>query len=59
MPELHRRIAVQPPSTTTTYHDLFKLESPQNRAQVATDWLLGAFFRPAVAQIRGAVTDQE
>ncbi|CAA9433148.1 MAG: NADH dehydrogenase, partial [uncultured Rubrobacteraceae bacterium] len=27
---------------------LFKLESPQNRAQVAADWLLGVFFRPAV-----------
>jgi hypothetical protein len=26
---------------------------------VAADWLLGAFFRPAVAQIRDAVTDQE
>jgi NADH:quinone reductase (non-electrogenic) len=38
---------------------LLKLESPQNRAQVAADWLLGAFFRPAVAQIRGAVTEQE
>ena len=31
---------------------LFKLESPQNRAQVAADWLLGVFFRPAVTQIR-------
>jgi hypothetical protein len=30
---------------------LFKLESPQNRAQVAADWLLSIFFRPAVTQI--------
>ena len=37
---------------------LFKLESPQNRAQVAADWLVGAFFRPAVAQIRDAVQEE-
>jgi NADH:ubiquinone reductase (H+-translocating) len=34
---------------------LFKLESPQSRAQVAADWLVGAFFRPAVTQIRDLV----
>jgi len=38
---------------------LFKLESPQNRAQVASDWLLGAFFRPSVTQIRDAVLREE
>jgi NADH dehydrogenase len=37
---------------------LFKLESPQNRAQVAVDWLLGIFFRPAVTQIRGLVEEE-
>jgi NADH dehydrogenase len=36
---------------------LFKLESPQNRAQVAADWLLGVFFRPAVTQIRDLIDD--
>ena len=34
---------------------LFKLESPQNRVQVAADWLVGAFFRPAVTQIRDLI----
>jgi NADH dehydrogenase len=37
---------------------LFKLESPQNRAQVATDWLLGVFFRPAVTQIRDLIEEE-
>ena len=31
---------------------LSKLESPQNRAQVAADWILGLLFRPAATQIR-------
>ncbi len=38
---------------------LFKLESPQNRAQVAADWLLGVFFRPAVTQIRDLIEEGE
>ncbi|MDP8951131.1 MAG: NAD(P)/FAD-dependent oxidoreductase [Actinomycetota bacterium] len=37
---------------------LFKLESPQNRAQVAADWLVGAFFRPAVTQIRDLIIEK-
>ncbi len=37
---------------------LTKLESPQNRAQVAADWLLRVFFRPAVSQVRGAVREE-
>jgi len=37
---------------------LFKLESPQNRAQVAADWLLSVFFRPAVTQIRDLVDEE-
>jgi NADH:ubiquinone reductase (H+-translocating) len=36
---------------------LFKLESPQNRAQVAADWLLSIFFRPAVTQIRDLIEE--
>ena len=31
---------------------LSKLESPQNRARVATDWILGLLFRPAATEIR-------
>jgi NADH:ubiquinone reductase (H+-translocating) len=31
---------------------LSKLESPQNRARVAGDWILGLLFRPAATQIR-------
>jgi len=31
---------------------LSKLESPQNRARVAADWILGLFFRPVVTEIR-------
>ncbi len=31
---------------------LYKLESPRGKAQVATDWILGLFFRPAAAEIR-------
>jgi NADH dehydrogenase len=38
---------------------LFKLESPQNRAQVAADWLLSIFFRPAVTQIRDLIEEGE
>jgi NADH:ubiquinone reductase (H+-translocating) len=31
---------------------LSKLESPQNRARVAADWMLGLLFRPAATEIR-------
>ena len=31
---------------------LYKLESPRGKAQVAADWILGLFFRPAAAEIR-------
>ena len=31
---------------------LYKLESPQNRARVADDWLLDLFTEPAVTEIR-------
>jgi NADH:ubiquinone reductase (H+-translocating) len=31
---------------------LTKLESPQNRARVAADWILGLLFRPAATEIR-------
>lgn len=31
---------------------LYKLESPQSRARIATDWVLDIFFNPAVTQIR-------
>jgi NADH dehydrogenase len=31
---------------------LTKLESPQNRARVAADWIFGLFFRPAATEIR-------
>jgi NADH:ubiquinone reductase (H+-translocating) len=31
---------------------LSKLESPQNRARVAADWVLGLLFRPAATEIR-------
>jgi len=31
---------------------LAKLESPQNRARVAADWILGLLFRPAATEIR-------
>ena len=34
---------------------LSKLESPQNRARVAADWILGLLFRPAATQIRDLV----
>lgn len=34
---------------------LFKLESPQNRARIATDWLLDLFYRPTVTQIQDRV----
>ena len=32
---------------------LVRLNSPQSRARIATDWILGLFLRPAVTQIRG------
>ena len=32
---------------------LVRLNSPQSKARVAADWILGIFFRPAVTQIRG------
>ena len=32
---------------------LFKLESPENRARIAADWVLNLFFYPSVTQIRG------
>ena len=32
---------------------LVRLNSPQSKAHVAADWLLGLFLRPAVTQIRG------
>jgi hypothetical protein len=31
---------------------LYKLESPQSRARIAADWLLGLFYDPAVTEIR-------
>jgi NADH dehydrogenase len=31
---------------------LYKLESPQSKAEVAMDWILGLFFIPATAEIR-------
>jgi NADH dehydrogenase len=34
---------------------LSKLESPQNRARVAADWILGLLFRPAATEIRDLV----
>ncbi|MDQ3913432.1 MAG: NAD(P)/FAD-dependent oxidoreductase [Actinomycetota bacterium] len=32
---------------------LVRIESPQSKARVAADWLLGLFFQPAVTEIRG------
>jgi NADH dehydrogenase len=32
---------------------LVRLNSPQSKARVAADWLLGLFLRPAVTQTRG------
>jgi NADH dehydrogenase len=32
---------------------LVRLNSPQSRARIAADWLVGLFLRPAVTQIRG------
>ena len=32
---------------------LVRLNSPQSKAHVAADWILGIFLRPAVTQIRG------
>ena len=34
---------------------LSKLESPQNRARVAADWIFGLLFRPAATEIRDLV----
>ncbi len=34
---------------------LSKLESPQSRARVTADWLLGVFFRPAATELRDLV----
>lgn len=31
---------------------LYKLESPRGRAEIAADWILALFFRPAAADIR-------
>lgn len=33
---------------------LFRLQSPQSKARIAADWLLGLFLRPAVTQLRGS-----
>lgn len=33
---------------------LFRLQSPQSRARIAADWILGLFLRPAVTQLRGS-----
>jgi len=30
-----------------------RLNSPQSKARVAADWILGYFLRPAVTQVRG------
>jgi NADH dehydrogenase len=32
---------------------LVRLNSPQSKARIAADWVLGLFLRPAVTQIRG------
>jgi NADH dehydrogenase len=32
---------------------LFKLEIPENRARIATEWALNLFFHPSVTQVRG------
>lgn len=32
---------------------LVRLDSPQSKARIAADWLLGYFLRPAVTQVRG------
>jgi len=34
---------------------LSKLESPQNRARLAADWILGLFFSPATTEIRDLI----
>ncbi|WP_047865602.1 NAD(P)/FAD-dependent oxidoreductase [Rubrobacter aplysinae] len=33
---------------------LFRLQSPQSKARIAADWILGLFMRPAVTQLRGS-----
>jgi NADH dehydrogenase len=32
---------------------LVRLNSPQSKARIAADWVLGAVLRPAVTQTRG------
>lgn len=36
---------------------LVRLTSPQSKARVAADWVVGFFLRPAVTQVRGAKND--
>jgi len=36
---------------------LYRLNSPQSKARIAADWILGLFLRPAVTQIRGTSKD--
>jgi NADH:quinone reductase (non-electrogenic) len=36
---------------------LVRLKSPQSKARVAADWILGLFLRPAVTQLRGSSED--
>jgi NADH dehydrogenase len=33
---------------------LVRLNSPQSKARVAADWILGYFMHPAVTQVRSA-----
>ncbi|MGF1471416.1 MAG: NAD(P)/FAD-dependent oxidoreductase [Rubrobacteraceae bacterium] len=33
---------------------LVRLRSPQSRARIAADWIIGYFMRPAVTQVRGS-----
>jgi len=37
---------------------LVRLNSPQSKARVAADWLLGLLLRPAVTQTPGSSTDE-
>ncbi|WP_119067546.1 NAD(P)/FAD-dependent oxidoreductase [Rubrobacter indicoceani] len=36
---------------------LVRLNSPQSKARIAADWLLGYFLKPAVTQVRGSNQD--
>ena len=36
---------------------LVRLNSPQSKAHVAADWMLGLFLRPAVTQTPGSADD--